>query len=441
MFINKLRWQVKTIKDALEKIASAKGKAEKEAAISECLQNEVAAKGLRYLLDPGIVFHCGEKSFCKDVGFTDVIYDDFFEMLDELNAMSALPHLTISKVKTTIDVLNGNDWYDEGLSAFAYNYLCKTIKIGVTSKTVNKVNGKEFIPEFRCMLANKYFDHPDKVEGKHFYLTEKLDGIRCVALVTPDSARLFTRQGQRIEGLLGVEAELISEALRLNEPFMLDGELLVANRTGIPSKDQYKATIMIVRRDGIKTGITYNVFDILDYDDFINRECEVPYVERRGRLNSMFRTSKHIRVLPVLYRGSDTAKITEFLNAQRRLGHEGVMINISEAPYQFTRTNALLKVKVMQDADLLVTDVQEGAGKYKGTLGALIVDYKGSPVGVGSGLDDDTRFEVWQHKDKYIGRVAKIQYFEETHGEDGLPSIRFPVFLEFREIGKEVSYN
>ncbi len=98
MYINKLRWQIKTIKDALEKIASARGKAEKEAAISECLQNEVAAEGLRYLLDPGIVFHCGEKTFGKDVGFTDIIYDDFFEMLKELNSLPALPYMTIAKV-------------------------------------------------------------------------------------------------------------------------------------------------------------------------------------------------------------------------------------------------------------------------------------------------------------------------------------------------------
>lgn len=440
MYINTLKWQVKTIKDAFEKISNAKGK-EKEKAISDCLQNEVAADGLLYLLDPGIVFHIGEKSFNKDVGLTDTIYEDFFEMCDELNALPALPYMTISKVKTTLTILNNEDLYNEGLADFAHAFLCKTLKIGVTAKTVNKVNGYEFIPEFRCMLANKYFDHLDKVEGKCFYLTEKLDGIRCIALVSPTSAKLFSRQGQRIEGLLDVEKELTSEARRLGKRFMLDGELLIANRSGIQSKDQYKATTMIVRRDGVKTGIAYNVFDVLDYDDFINRTSGASYADRRHRLNHMFRTSGFVRVLPVLYRGTDTTEITKYLNAQRRLGHEGVMVNIADEPYQFTRTNALLKVKVMQDADLLVTGIQEGTGRYKGLLGALIVDYKGTPVGVGSGIDDDTRLEVWRHPEQYIGRVAKVQYFEETHGEDGLPSIRFPVFLEFREIGKEVSYN
>jgi DNA ligase-1 len=94
----------------------------------------------------------------------------------------------------------------------------------------------------------------------------------------------------------------------------------------------------------------------------------------------------------------------------------------------------------MQDADLKIIGVKEGDGKFRGTLGALVVDYKGSPTGVGSGLTDDIRREIWMHQDQYIGRVAKIRYFEETEDKTGVKSIRFPVFEEIREEGKEVSY-
>ena len=130
----------------------------------------------------------------------------------------------------------------------------------------------------------------------------------------------------------------------------------------------------------------------------------------------------------------------EHLNIQRKLEHEGVMINLADEYYQFSRTNALLKVKVMQDCDLEITGVQEGQGKFAGTLGALIVDYKGTPVGVGSGISDEIRRMILADPDQYIGRVATIQYFEETNDADGKPSIRFPVFKELREEGKEVSY-
>ena len=323
---------------------------------------------------------------------------------------------------------------------FGYDFLCKDISLGITAKTVNKVMGYEVIPEFRCMLANKYFEHPGVVEGNYFYLTEKLDGIRCIAIVREDSVRLFSRHGQPIEGLTEIENDLASVYMNAKE-CVLDGELLVSDREGIPSKEQYKRTTMIVRKDGIKTGITYNVFDVLEVGAFESRQCDMPYYQRRQKLEAYVHGCDHIKVLPILYHGKDTEMIAHHLNIQRGLGHEGVMINLAMEPYQFTRTNALLKVKVMQDCDLEIIGVQEGQGRFEGTLGALIVDYKGNPVGVGSGLSDEIRAMIWSDPAKYIGRVATIQYFEQTNDASGKASIRFPVFRELREEGKEVSYS
>ena len=308
---------------------------------------------------------------------------------------------------------------------------------------MNKAVDHEFIPEFRCMLANKYFEHPDKVEGKHFYLTEKLDGIRCLAVCKENDIKFFTRQGQPIEGLWQVEDVLKRIRSRTGSDFVLDGELLYAWRDGLPSKEQYKRTTMLVRKDGPKDGVTLFAFDYLSVEAFESRQCTTPYWERRQMLETIVLNDHTIgvKVLPILYHGNDTSKIIQYLNIQRGLEHEGVMINLADEPYQFTRTNALLKVKVMQDCDLEITGVQEGTGKFAGTLGALICDYKGNPVGVGSGITDEMRREIWANTDKYIGRVATIQYFEETNDADGKLSIRFPVFKELREEGKEVSYS
>ena len=117
------------------------------------------------------------------------------------------------------------------------------------------------------------------------------------------------------------------------------------------------------------------------------------------------------------------------------------MINISDALYEAKRTKNLLKVKAMQDCDLKIIGFEEGTGKNKGTLGAVIVDYKGFAVKVGSGFTDEDRKYFWENKDKLFGRVITVQYFEETtNKKDNSLSLRFPVFLELREEGKEVSY-
>lgn len=124
---------------------------------------------------------------------------------------------------------------------------------------------------------------------------------------------------------------------------------------------------------------------------------------------------------------------------QRVLQHEVVMLNLLDAAYQFTRTNQLLKVKGMNDCDLRSVGVEEGKGKFAGTLGSLVVDDKGNPVGAESGLSDDDGAVIWTDPEAYIGRVATIQYFEETNDADGKRSIRFPVLKEFCAEGKEAS--
>lgn len=441
MQISPMEKQLSAIKPFFDEIANAKGK-QKAFALSHAKDFSCGTKfmdALYLLLDPNTVFHIGPKSFAKLLPrekAAPVLVDDFFQLCELLSCVPALTDEDIATAQWSLRMVE-----DATLRKFAQDFLCKKLTIGVTAKTVNQAFGYEFIPEFRCMLANKYFEHPDKVEGKHFYLTEKLDGVRMIAKVTPEEVKLFSRQGIPIEGLLDIEAELMEVAYRLNKSFAVDGELLVTNRKDIPSKEQYKQTTMIVRKDGLKSGITYNVFDILDLDAFENRCCEMPYYQRRQRLETYFPDKTYVKVLPVLYHGKDTSKIMEHLNIQRGLEHEGVMINLADEYYQFTRTNALLKVKVMQDCDLEITGVQEGQGKFAGTLGALVCDYKGTPVGVGSGISDDIRREIWANPDKYIGRVATIQYFECTHDKDGKESLRFPVFKELREEGKEVSYS
>lgn len=434
--MNQIKEELAMIRKYFLPIQRASGKA-KEPLIKECMRYAIPHAALCFLLNPAEVTHVGMKSFAKKKNTVpDKTYTSIFDIIDDLKAVPAVNDQMIANIHNALSM-------PDNVNMFGYQLLCKDISLGITAKTVNKVMGMEIIPEFRCMLANKYFEHQDKVEGKHFYLTEKLDGIRCVAKVTPDEVELFSRQGVPIEGLYNIEEELLATAKKLNKSFVVDGELLVFDRKDIPSKEQYKRTTMIVRKEGRKNGIRYNVFDILDYHAFENRCCEMPYYQRRQRLETYFpdREYVYVKPLPILYHGSDTSEILRYLNVQRALDHEGVMINLADEPYQFTRTNALLKVKVMQDCDLEITGVQEGQGRFAGTLGALIVDYKGTPVGVGSGLSDETRRSIWANPDAYIGRVATIQYFESTHDKDGKESLRFPVFRELREIGKEVSYS
>ena len=160
------------------------------------------------------------------------------------------------------------------------------------------------------------------------------------------------------------------------------------------------------------------------------------YRNRRAILSAIFDFNKFefFQLLPKLYQGSDTSKILELLEDQTAKGEEGIMINILNAPYEFKRTNNLLKVKKFQDTELEVIGLEEGTNKLAGTLGAFICKYKNNVVRVGSGLSDEDRAYFWNNQDNIIGKFITVKYFEtSTDSKTGLESLRFPIYMRVRE--------
>jgi DNA ligase-1 len=224
----------------------------------------------------------------------------------------------------------------------------------------------------------------------------------------------------------------------------LDGEITLLDRGGLSSKEAYKETMKIVRtKDKEKHGIKMLVFDALSVNNFKNQKCDIPYSFRREYIETIFSViqPEFFELLPILYCGNETFRITEILEEEISKGEEGIMINICDAPYEFKRTNNLLKVKKMQTMDLEIIGFEEGDGRLAGKLGAVLVRYKnGNVVKVGSGFSDDLRVTIWDNQSAYLGNICEIQYFEETTNADGGESLRFPIFKDFRPDKTEADF-
>ena len=260
-----------------------------------------------------------------------------------------------------------------------------------------------------------------------------------MARILDGKVKIFSRQGKRIEGLIDLEGEL-----KELPSGCYDGELLL-DKEDLPSKDLYRETVTVVNsKNDNKKNIVFNVFDFIPLKDFENRHSDLHCDRRKMQVYESLRNTEPnwIRPVPILYRGEYNKEIVQKeLDKQIALEHEGVMVNINDAPYEGKRTKTILKVKAMQDCDLKIIGFEEGTGKNKGTLGAIIVDYKGFEVKVGSGFTDEDRKYFWNNQNELLGRVITVQYFEETtNKKDNSLSLRFPVYRELREEGKEVSY-
>lgn len=327
------------------------------------------------------------------------------------------------------------------------NMLLKDQGIRMTSKTINKVI-PNLIPEFKVMLGNPVKKAKLK-ESDWIAITQKMNGIRAVFCY--DDFR--SRQGKVIEGFDCIKQDLyvLYEELGYNIlSLVFDGELVQINKDNAKNdEDNFRESLSIVnskeRTKEDEAKIEYVLFDIIPTDEFFEGESRKKYKARREILDQIQEICdrlelQHLRVVPCYYQGKYSKKVVdETLAKTDALELEGEMIN-KNAPYVTKRTNNLLKVKSWFYNDVKIIGYEEGQGEFKGTLGCLIVDYKGFPCGVGSGFKRDERDWVWEHKDELIGRVCTVKCKLESKNNKGELSMNFPIWNGLREEGKEVSY-
>ena len=419
-------------KDFCDELRLSNSRKHKQEVLQKYKNDEVVQRYLRIAFDPYVVYGISFKKLFKMI---PVYLEDWhaapvFELFDYLAKFNTGRDRDVLVCQQVLDAVSS---VDSGAAALLEALICKDLSIGCDVKTINSVM-PGLIPTFDVQLAQKYFERPERVVGKEFAITTKIDGGRIIAIKEEGQVSFFTRAGQRYEGLVDLEAEMRTQ---LPDNYVLDGEITLLDYQKYDSKTAYKHAMKITRADGPKHGVKMLVFDGMPLAEWKSQHSTHTWTERRRLLNSMagfyLNSLVYFELLPVLYQGTDTSKILELLDSEIARGQEGVMINMCDAVYEFGRTWSLMKVKKMNTLDLEIVGYEEGSGRLSGTLGAFHVRYKDNNiVKVGSGLSEALRVHVWQNPGAFVGRIAEIQYFEETSNAEGGVSLRFPVFKDFR---------
>lgn len=398
---------------------------------------------LKFLYDPFIVTGIKEKKVearMRTLGFYHMRENPEgqvdFDLLSTLNYFKS--HNTGADKDVDFALLEA---YRTPFPELVISIITKSLVLGVNATTLNKVYGKGFIPHFGVQLAQRYdFDSP--FGNEEFYLTEKLDGVRCVISFEHDKDSgyfpvLYARSGKRIEGLVDIE----KEAKKLNPSFVYDGELIIAGKGD--SNVLYRKTMSVIGSNGEKHGVVFHAFDMVDYLEFKEGMSSLSYKDRRILLDVSCEDGKWIQKVPALYKGRDKEEIQKWLKWAQDNRKEGVMINLADSPYICDRTSGLLKVKRFKECEAVVRSVEIGTGRNENRLGAVIVDIKDGngtfhSVRVGSGFTDSERDDYFINQDKVVGKVVEIGYFEVTKNKaNNSFSLRFPTWLDRVRIDKE----
>lgn len=252
----------------------------------------------------------------------------------------------------------------------------------------------------RLMLASGYHGH---VAVADYLVSEKLDGVRG----RWDGRALWTRGGARIEAPAWFT--------RGWPPVPLDGELWIG-------RGRFDAASALVRTgnpdDPAWHGLHFMVFDLPGDPG--------PFQARVARMQALVAASGNGQLRVVAQRRFDTvtALDAEFARVVAG-GGEGLMLHRRDAHYLVGRSDALLKYKPYDDAEAQVIAHVQGKGKYRGQLGALLVQMAdGRRFRIGSGFTDAQRAAP-----PPLG--AWVTYRHTGLTSKGLP--RFARFLRVRD--------
>lgn len=449
-------------------IMEKSGTNEKIDTIRQNEENERLKEILFYTFNPLYVFGISSKKIKKELNMIPT-----FEANDIVDVLKYLKENNTGTDQVILNVQNFIRNQNERYKQLLIDIVTKSLTLGINAKSINKV-WKNFIPDYEVQQGERLENNIDKLieSGKRIIVTQKYDGQRCSARVENHKVIMYSRNGKIYEGMKQLEDEL-----SLLDDGMYDGELLVnakdeRDENNIPtfvkgtdfefnedllnkiyapmeSKELFKKTASLVNSDlEEKHNVNIWLYDMTPLKNFDNMEdYDVPVEVRKKQLKDvilkMGDKCPHLKETKYLYEGEfDNNKIQEMLKQVISLHQEGLMINVYGSAYEFNRSKNMLKVKQMYPVDLRVIDVLEGSGANKGKAGALLVNYKGYPLKVGSGLTKELREKFWQDKDSIIGKIVTIKYFEETtNKKDDSKSLRFPIFLEVRYDKDEESYN
>jgi DNA ligase-1 len=428
----------------IAKLEATASKLEKEEIVREqaCEENTVFFEGCRLAYDALVVFGVKQVPEKKEPSGEGLVWDDFMNlckrlMTREVTGNAASEAILIAMAQSTQEQWNG--WYRR--------ILIKDMRAGFQVGTINRVVKRDFpaytIPVFECQLAHDSAKHESKVSGKKM-VEVKLDGVRVITILYPNGdCTQYSRNGKELVNFPHIKEQFTKSSV-YDVPMVFDGEVMSANFQDL-MQVIHKKNGAVAASDAV-----LHLFDALPLDDFNKGIYNCSQEDRTKELHRWFNEvdAPNIAILDHEIIDLDTAEgqvAYAKINAKAiEGGYEGIMIKDLDAPYECKRSASWLKLKPFIEVSLEVVDVEEGTGKNKGRMGALVCegndDGTDIAVNVGSGFSDTLRDTIWSSRNDTVGRIVEVRADAITQNKDGTYSLRFPRFKTFRgfEAGEKI---
>lgn len=367
--------------------------------------------------------------------FETMTFADGISILDELAARNITGNKAIDTVKNYLENVNSE------LANIFIRMLTKFPDCGISTTLCNRIWNNMFPKEIKLLKAMPYSEK-NMAEIKYPAISQrKCDGARCLAFVDDKNVTFYTSSGKEYYGLDTLKEEFISifenSNIKTTEPIVFDGELLIVDNgkvlprklgNGILNKSVHNT---ITKEESEK--VTMVVWDFILFADYEKGKGSMSYTKVMDYLNNNV-NQKHISVVETKIVNNKQEAFEHFQEMLNR-GEEGTILKNKNMFWEDKRSKNCVKFKIIIENTLKIVGFNEGTGKYKDSLGAMICESKEGKVQVkiGSGFDDDIRKDIWLNQNDYIGKYAEIMSNGLIETVNGTYSLFLPRFANMRD--------
>jgi ATP-dependent DNA ligase len=265
---------------------------------------------------------------------------------------------------------------------------------------------------------------------QHHVMEPKLDGIRIQLAIGDGRIQCWTRSNHDASGKMVAAEAALGDYLDALDGTVLDGEAVYIDESGAADFN-FTARCMgsgkdvcVQKQRTAKQYVSFVVFDILALRGTDVRH--MPLAERRTLIETLVAKvdSDHVRITE---QAAPTAEQHRIFTEQYG---EGSVIKDVRSPYTAGRSKASLKWKKTLDEDVVVMGSEEGKGKFRGMVGAVVFgQYRDGVLverGRCSGMTDAVREELTANLP--VGAVMVVTHNGVLAGG----GFRHPQFSHFR---------
>jgi DNA ligase-1 len=394
---------------ALNDIAAQAGTKVKESLLEHYLDYTSFRQLVVMMLDPYITFGINNFTPCTSQDSPPATYADLMDLLTCLSKRE----LTGGAARVAAGSLVAS-----GVPAdLMTRLLNKDPKAGFGATLVNKVM-KGLLPEFpymRCSLPEK--SNMDKWNwSKGIFSQLKADGMfMTINIDTAGQITLMSRQGTIYPNeAFGAFCSAIN--LALNDDTQTHGEMVVYQSGKLLSRQEGNGIINSVVQGGAWPEGCRTQFMAWDQIPMVavqpKGKCKIEYQQRYMNLLEQLTPYTGMFLISLIPTRVVYSKREAYEHFQEVLlqGCEGTVVKDPDMPWADGTSKDQVKLKLEFIVDLRIVGFTKGNGKFAKSFGAIMMETCDGLLKVNvSGMDDKTRQDIHDNRDKYLFSIAAVE--------------------------------